>query len=293
MDQQVQIGVSVVIVTYQTGDVLFDCIQSVLAAPDVDELVLVNHGNPPETVARLEALAAREAKLCLVDTHANLGFARGCNIGVRASRGAHLLFLNPDAILRPGDAARLVETAQGRAEPYIIGARILDMDGAEQRGGRRGALTPISALAGFVGLGGAFHREREPLPEAAVPMPTVSGAAMLMSRAGFDQLGGFDEGYFLHVEDIDICKRARDAGGEVVFEPRVAVAHVGSTSQISALRVEVFKALGLSRYVAQHGGPLGALWGMLLTPVFLGGALARTLVWRVRGVAQKSAAPAE
>ena len=268
--------------TFRTGDVLLDCVDSVLAAPDVDELVLVNHDNPPEMVEQLERRARHDSKLRLVHTGANLGFSRGCNIGAQHARGDALLFLNPDAVLKPGDASQLLTTVQGRQEPAIVGARLIGPDGKEQRGGRRGALTLGSALTGFLGLSCAFHREHEPLPSAPVEMPTVSGAAMLMTRRGFERLDGFDEGYFLHVEDIDICKRARDAGGDVIFEPRVEIAHVGSTSKISQVKVEIFKALGLARYFTLHGGIIGPLQGFVLGPVFLLGAVMRSILFQIQ-----------
>jgi hypothetical protein len=108
-------------------------------------------------------------------------------------------------------------------------------------------------------------------------METVSGAALMMSRRGFDQLGGFDEGYFLHVEDIDLCKRARDAGGAVVFEPRAVVHHAGSTSKVSRLKVERWKAAGLVRYFARHGGILGPVKAALLAPAIYAAVYARAL----------------
>ncbi|MAP49698.1 MAG: glycosyl transferase [Oceanicaulis sp.] len=282
VDQPVRSGISAVIVTFRTGDVLLECVDSVLAAPDVDELVLVNHDNPSDMVDQLEQRARHDGRLKLIHTGANLGFSRGCNIGAKSAQGDVLLFLNPDAVLKPGDAIRLRETLQGRTEPAIIGARLIGPDGKEQRGARRGALTLGSAFTGFLGLSCAFHREHEPLPGEPVQMPTVSGAAMVMTRHGFEILDGFDEGYFLHVEDIDICKRARDAGGEVVFEPRVEIAHVGSTSKISQVKVEIFKALGLARYFTLHGGLIGPVQGFVLGPVFLLGALARSLVSRLQ-----------
>jgi len=285
--------VSAIIVSYRTGDVLFECVDAVLSVPDVAELILVNHDNPAATVERLDELATRQAKLRLIHTGDNLGFSKGCNIGAAAATTDRFFFLNPDAVIQPGDAAQMARTLQGLAEPAIVGARLLDTTGQEQRGGRRDALTLPTALCAFLGMRDRFHRETEPLPDTAVPMPTVSGAAMIMSRAGFEALGGFDEGYFLHVEDIDICKRARDAGGEVMFEPRVAIRHVGSTSDVSKLQVELFKAMGLTRYFRKHGGVAAPVKAALLGPFFLLGAVARNLILRLKAGRTRRISPAE
>lgn len=285
--------VSAIVVSYHTGEDLFACIQSVLSAPDIDELILVNHDNPSETVERLEALASENDKLRILHTGDNLGFSRGCNHGAALARYDYLLFLNPDATVDPGGAEHLTQTVEAFAEPTIVGCRLMDTAGCEQRGGRRGHLTLGTAIRAFLGWGDSFHRESDPLPEGPVLMPTVSGAAMMMSRKGFEVLGGFDEGYFLHVEDIDICKRAWDAGGEVVFEPGVAIRHVGSTSDISTLQVDVFKALGLMRYFSKHGGVTGPLKGVILAPFFLFGAVVRNLVLRFKQIRRGAVAPAE
>jgi len=260
---------------------LFRCIDSVLACPDIDELILVNHDNPAGTVAVLEQRARLDHRLRLIHSGANLGFARGCNLGARSAHGEALLFLNPDALLRPGGARRMFEDTRERTEPVIVGACLIGEDGCEQRGARRGVLTLCSAIGAFLGLSPQFHREHDPLPEQPVPVPTVSGAAMLMTRKGFDAVGRFDEGYFLHVEDIDICKRARDAGGDVVFEPRVQITHVGSTSQVSQIWVDLHKAMGLARYFTRHGGWSGPLKGLMFSPVFILAAVTRSVLIRL------------
>lgn len=281
--------ISVVMVSYRTGPALFGAIAACLAAPDVAELIVVNHDNPPEVVQRLDAIAATEPRVTLIHTGANLGFSKGCNIGARAATGAHLLFLNPDTVIPPGAAARMALIGEALPEPWVVGARILNTDGSEQRGGRRGELTLLSAMAGFIGLArfipglSDIHRESEPVPSLAVPMPAVSGAGMMLSRAGFDALGGFDEGYFLHVEDLDLCKRARLAGGVVMFEPRAELIHHGSTSHAPLFKVEWLKAKGLHRYFMKftHGPQKLAAWA--LTPLILAAIMGRAALLIARG----------
>lgn len=274
MAEREKAKISVVMVSWHTGPVLFDAIHAVLRAPDVHELVLVNHGNPAPAVEALDAAAARHERFTLIHSGGNLGYSKGCNIGAKAATGTHLFFLNPDAILVPGTAARMAETASGLEEPWVVGARILDREGQEQRGARRGDLSLSSAFLGFTGLARFIpgvrnvHREHEPVPEQPVDTPCVSGAALMMARESYHAIGGFDEEYFLHVEDIDLCHRVRRQGGRVVFDPRAELVHYGSTSKESIFFVERHKANGLLRYFWRYASPAGR-FGVALTAPFL------------------------
>lgn len=279
---------AVIMVSYHTGPALFPAIEAVLAEPAVEALIVVNHANPRDVGYRLADLDASDARVTLINTNANLGFSRGCNIGAAQTRARRLFFLNPDAILQPGAARILMDTLDAAAEPAVVGARITHLDGTEQRGARRGELTVLSALGGFFGLARFvpglrdIHREGEALPETAEAVPAVSGAAMMLSRAAYEALEGFDEAYFLHVEDLDICRRARDLGGTVMFEPRAQVRHHGSTSEISRFKVEHWKAAGLVRYFHRHGGALGPVKAALAAPLIYAALMGRAGWLRLR-----------
>ena len=268
-----------------------ECVTSVLSAPGVDELVLVNHDNPEATNKALRDLADAEPKFKLIETGANLGFAKGCNIGAREASGDLVLFLNPDAVLGKGVATRLKDSAQTMTDsPWLIGACVLNSDGTEQRGARRGELTPRSAIISFLGLQRIFpnlrgiHREGEMIPEALHTTPTVSGAAMMMDRAQFLEIGGFDEQYFLHVEDIDICRVVRRQGGAVWFEPRASVLHYGGTSKSNPFKVETHKASGFVRYFWKfYTAPLERVATILMIPPIFGAIWGRVAWLWVRG----------
>lgn len=268
---------SVVTVSWQTGPRLLEAVAAILAAPGVDEFVLVNHGNPPDMIRRLREMAAGSDKLVLVETGANLGFAKGCNIGAQRASGEWVVFLNPDAVLRPGSMRRMkASAAELGSGMWVLGARITNENGTEQRGGRRGELTPVSAMVSFLGLErflpGArnLHFENQPLADGVMDVPVVSGAAMMVPRQAFLDHGGFDERYFLHVEDIDLCRQVRAAGGRVYFEPRAEILHYGGTSRTSPFFVETHKALGFIKYFWKHyPGPLQRLATMaMIGPIF-------------------------
>src|SRR5690606_29943057 len=96
--------------------------------------------------------------------------------------------------------------------------------------------------------------------------------------------GGFDEGYFLHVEDVDLCWRVRRAGGQVLFHPKAEVIHLGHTSQASPVKVEFHKGLGLARYFRKRSEkPVERLLAWLLSPVIVCTAVLRPVVWRLKG----------
>lgn len=259
---------SVITVSYNTGPVLFQSIASVLAQTEPVELCLVDNGNPPDVVKRLKAMAAAEPRMRLITGHGNAGFSKGCNIGARAASGDYLLFLNPDSLPPPDAARRLKQHAATLKRPFMIGARLLDQDGEDQRGCRRALLTPATALIEALHLhpffpGARLNFHRETIPQALAPMPAISGAFMFLPRADFRSVDGFDEGYFLHVEDLDLCLRFRRAGGEIYFAPDVVVTHIGSTSNAAKAFVEKHKARGFIRYFHKNFGgeyPAWLLW---------------------------------
>jgi GT2 family glycosyltransferase len=173
-----------------------------------------------------------------------------------------------------------------------VGARIVNSDGSEQRGGRRGEITPLSTLLSLSTLARRapalrrfeVHLEDQPTPAGVVETPTVSGACFAMRREDFEALGGFDEGYFLHVEDIDLCWRVRRAGGQVVFQPAAPVVHVGHTSRANPLRVEFAKGRGLARFFRKRAGtPIEALAALALGPFIVALAVVRPILWRLKG----------
>ena len=283
-------SVSVVMVVYRTGEALAESLAAVLAERRVDEFVIVDNGSTPDEAAHLKRLA-RDDRVVLVQGQGNVGFARGANLGAARASGELLVFLNPDAFLRDGCITELVHEVEARPGLCLVGGRVLNADLSEQRGARRGEITPLSAMLSMSGLARhvagwrkyEVHWEDQALPAEAARTPTVSGACFAMRRADFQSLGGFDEGYFLHVEDIDLCWRVRQAGGAVLFHPRAEVIHIGGTSQSSPLKVEFHKGVGLARFFRKRARGLGqqaAAW--LLSPLVIGLAVARPLARRLK-----------
>jgi N-acetylglucosaminyl-diphospho-decaprenol L-rhamnosyltransferase len=283
--------VSVIMVVYMTGEALGESVQSVLRDPLVDELVIVDNGSTAGEAEALRRLAARDGRVVLLSGQGNVGFSRGANLGARRARGQILVFLNPDAFLQDGCVAELVREIEGKPVPCIVGGRVLNADRTEQRGARRGEITLLSALMSLSGLARRaglkryeVHWEGDALPDRAAPTPTISGACFCMRREDFEAVAGFDEGYFLHVEDVDLCWRVRGQGGSVLFHPKAEVIHLGHTSQTSPIRVELYKGLGLARYFRKRAKGLGgAAIAWALSPLIVCTAVARPVLWRLTG----------
>ncbi|MES1204272.1 MAG: glycosyltransferase [Pseudomonadota bacterium] len=284
--------VSAIVVSYHTGAPLADCLDRLEADPAVRDVIVVDNGNRPEVMTALHARAARSPKVTLVTGHGNIGFSRGCNLGAAQAGGDYFAFINPDVQIEPGCLDALCAAADGARKPCVIGARILWPDGREQRGGRRDLITPWRAFVSAFGLGKLetrsalfrdLHRERDPVPDGPLRVGAVSGAAMLLPRPSFAALGGFDEKYFLHVEDVDICRRAAEAGGETLFAPRALALHHRSTSETTSFKVERAKAASFARYFFKFARtPLDFLAACVVTPPLALGFVARGLVRDIR-----------
>ena len=270
-----KIRVSVVMVTYMTGPALFEAISAVIQDTDVCELIIVDNGNDLETRRKLGEFAKANNKIQILQGHGNIGFSKANNLGAKSASGDYLLFLNPDAILRESTLRKLVLCGSRLKGPWISGAMLRLMNGNEQCGARRDLLTPWRAFISFSPLHklpffDSVHRHKDPVPSEPIPMPVVSGACMLMERAGFESIGGFDEDYFLHVEDIDICRRASNQGGDVYFVPDAEVSHYGSTSQVRRQTIEWEKAKGFITYFKKFATtPLGRLFVILSAPLII------------------------
>jgi len=251
-----------VMVSYNTGDVLFAAIESVLgqSLPPV-ELVVVDNGNPQPVRERLDELASQRSELKVQRGQGNVGFAAGCNLGAANSKASHLLFLNPDCVL-PADGLQTLWQEYEQLPPRsLLSPLLLNPDFTEQRGSRRAVLTPWRAAVEWLGLYHLapshpyflrFNHSDKPLPLETHKVDVTSGAAMMMARSLYGELRGFDEGYFLHVEDVDLCVTLLKRGGATYVAPSVRVVHQGASSTSSPLKVEWHKARGFCRYFSKH-----------------------------------------
>jgi GT2 family glycosyltransferase len=266
-------GIRAVVVTHCSATTIADCLQRLLAVPEITGIVLVDNGSDDDTVARALPFAEIEARITLRVDPENPGFATACNDGALGCTQPWLVFVNPDCMVEPDTFARLLAHARGVPELGALGCVQVDADGVEDAAVRRRDPSLRKVLfAG--GARGALHVASDGSEVQRVE--ALSGALMLMPTKVFEQVGGFDAGYRLHAEDLDLCRRVRDAGYAICIANDVHVTHLrGVSSRRRPLWVEWQKHRGLWRYfskfeVARTSLPMrGLLWFALWAHYYL------------------------
>jgi GT2 family glycosyltransferase len=266
------------------------CLASLRSAGLPTRTVVVDNASADGSAAMVRA---EFPEVTLVESGANLGFTRGNNEGLRAlgvlgAVGAMgdapplVLLLNPDAELLPGALAALAAALAAAPQAGLVGPLLLNPDGSVQSSRRRFP-SVATALAESTPL--AWHWPGNPWarryhmadlpPTAAGPVDWVTGAAMLVRAEVLAALGGFDEGYFMYSEELDLCRRLRAAGWAVRFEPAARVLHHEgqSSGQVAPLRHRHFQRSRVRYFRLHHGRLAGEVvrWGVLAQ--FLGEAL--------------------
>ena len=246
---------SIVIVAADSGPLLRESVTAALASTAAVEVVLVDNASSDGEAAALAA----DSRLRIVANARNIGFGPACNQGAALARGDALLFLNPDCMIETETVTQLRLIAAANAAIGLLGIDIRSPDGLSARGNRRRDPTLRRALMTFSGLA-RFESRWPALAGVEVPawvspaadvetVEAVSGACMFLPRRVFDGIGGFDEAYFLHVEDLDLCRRVRDAGYTVALAHELCALHAqGSSSRHRPLFVAWHKHRGMWRY---------------------------------------------
>ena len=267
--------ISVVMVNFNAGPLLARNIRHLLRAGSVGplEIIVVDNGSTDASLAEIEALQTGETSLRILRNGRNLGFAAACNRGARLAAGDHLLFLNPDCAVGPDTIAVTLQALADSPEAGMAGCLILNQDGTEQRGCRRRIPDPKRSLYHLTGLSRlaperfrGFNDTGAPLPDQPRAVEAISGAFMLMTRQAFEAVGGWDDGYFLHCEDLDLCQRLRDQGYDILFVPAARAVHVkGGSSKGRPIRVEWHKHRGMWRFYRKfQAGRNGILFNALI-----------------------------
>jgi N-acetylglucosaminyl-diphospho-decaprenol L-rhamnosyltransferase len=263
--------VSAVIVHYRTPEETVAAVQALAAAAPEAELVVVDNASG-DSIGRLlsDVPSAR-----VITASENRGYGAACNRGARETRRELLLFLNSDAVVQPGSVDALVGALDTDPRAAVVGPRLENPDGTLQPSILRlptlgrifSESSGLAALTGGRLRGHSATREDHSHPQS---VECVKGAALLVRRTAFEEVGGFDESFFLYAEESDLAARLRARGWRILFEPASRVVHRGGASAGDALFGQLNESL--AAYVARHQGRIAAAAARL---VLKGGAVAR------------------
>ena len=256
-----------VVVTYQSSSTIEDCLQRLRDARGIAEIRVVDNGSTDDTVDILQRHASHDPRVRFIANPDNPGFAAANNQGAGDSSSPWLAFINPDVMVEAETLALLCERAQALGD-CLLGVEQVDENGRADDAVRRRD-PDFLAMLRSPGSGSKLAIARDP-SVAMQRVPAISGAVMLMPRVLFERIGGWDAGYRLHAEDLDLCRRVREAGGVVAIANDLQVLHVrGVSSRSRPFFVEWHKHRGLWRYfqrfeARQRSLPVRvAVWGAI------------------------------
>ena len=260
--------IAVVVVAYESAYTIDDCLSRLRAADGVGQVRVIDNASKDATLSIVQRHATADPRVRFVANPDNPGFGVACNQGAAACDLPWIAFVNPDCLVERDTLRRLQEGAEDLGGAAIVGADQVDEAGVPDAATRR-------RDPDFAAMLRDPSRAQLGVPEddeALQRVDAISGALMVMPRRLFERLGGFDEGYRLHAEDLDLCRRARALGATVAIANDVRVVHVrGVSSRTRPLFVEWHKHRGFWRYFRkfeatqrsafERAGVFALIWG--------------------------------
>lgn len=245
-------SIAAIVVSHDSEETIDDCLHRLRKAQGIVEIRVVDNDSYDATLEIVQRHALADARLRFIANPDNPGFAVACNQGAADSNAPWLAFVNPDCLVEVGTLAQLRAHAESRA-PALLGADLVGEDGVRDAAARRRdpdfAAMLRSPAATKLGV-------EIDTASSVQEVDAVSGALMLLPRWLFARVGGFDEGYRLHAEDLDLCRRVRDVGASVMVANDVRVVHVrGVSSRSRPVFVEWHKHRGLWCYFGKFEAP--------------------------------------
>jgi N-acetylglucosaminyl-diphospho-decaprenol L-rhamnosyltransferase len=251
---------TIIIVSWNVCDYLVACLDSIQANKGdlAVEVIVVDSYSTDDTVG---VVRARYPWVKLLPQTSNIGFTRGNNVGLRAAQGRHLFLLNPDTEVVGSALAQMVSYLDDNPTVGVVGPHTLNPDGTTHSTCRRFP-TVVTALFESTWLQGIAPRQvldryyaRDIGDTDTADVDWVQGSALMMRRKAYGQIGGLDERYIMFSEELDWCKRARQAGWRVVYLGTASIIHHGgkSTEQTSALKHIYFQESKLRYFRKYHG----------------------------------------
>ncbi|WP_353570846.1 glycosyltransferase family 2 protein [Candidatus Albibeggiatoa sp. nov. BB20] len=249
---------SVIIVNYNSGQYLAQCVTAVLASTVLVEIFVVDNASTDDSIQHLRQALPVDAPVTIEQNAQNLGFAKANNQVLDKTKGDYLLFLNPDCFIEPDTVAQSRVVMDAYPNVGMAGVMVCNPDGSEQAGARRSVPSPWRSVIRILHLNQLFPNHprfksfvltQEPIPDKPIELEGISGAFMFVREAALEQVGGLDEGYFLHCEDLDWFMRFREQNWNILFVPHIKVTHIkGACSDKQPVAVLWYKHKGMVRF---------------------------------------------
>jgi len=277
-----EVDVSICFVNWRTAGDLIGCVRSIEAHPPACtyEVRVVDNDSRDGSVERLRA---ELPDACVMANPANLGFGRAANQAIAASTGRFLLLLNPDMAVDPGAIDALVAFMESEPRAGAVGGAMRAHDGRRHHSCRRFP-APWAALVRGTFLEALLPRNRsvreylmEDWDHSSVrEVDWLSGACLMLRREALDQVGVFDERYFMYLEDTDLCLRMHRSGWGVYYVPSAGFVHtIGRSSDQAQPRMIVAHHRSMWQYYCKH---MARGLGVLVVPLALAAIAARCLL---------------
>lgn len=271
---------ALVVINFDSGDHLRSCLSHLLPAAGgvkVQVIVVDNASTDGSADGAEEALPGTE----VLQNRVNQGYGRACNLGFKSTSAPFVCFLNPDIVPEPDSLAAMLQGIVDRPEVGVLGPRLMNPDGSTYPSCRVVPKMGVAighAVFGLFSDNNRFSRAYKLIDvdhAAAREVDWVSGAAMVVRREAFDQIGGFDEGFFMYVEDLDLCSRLRGAGWKSFYDPSSQMLHhVAGSSRRYPYKMIRHHHFSLIRFTARRlKGPK-----KIFVPVVAAGLLGRMLI---------------
>jgi GT2 family glycosyltransferase len=278
------IELSIIIVSWNVRRDLEACLQSLRDNSDPPhETIVIDNASSDDTLPLLKD----DSDVRVIANTDNRGFAAANNQGLAVARGAWLLLLNPDTVVPPGALRQLVDFARVHPEAGVIGPRLLNPDGSLQYS-CRSFPTVTAGMFRHTFLGRLFPRVRSMRDylmcdwphDAPREVDWLSGAAMLVNRRAFEQVGGLDEGFYWGSEDVDYCYRMHQAGWQVLYTPEPSITHAIGRSTDQVLIPTIIRThRSMQRLFAKHLARNGLERAFITTGIWMRAGLLLVTVW--------------
>ena len=216
---------SIIIVNFNTRELLKECLKSLIVNGRWQmvnsEVIVVDNASKDKSPAMIKK---NFPKVKLIENRTNLGFAQANNQGIKKAKGEYLLLLNPDTRVEPGSLEKLIQFAQKHPEAGIVGAKLINPDGSVQPSVYHFPTLGRATREYWLSQEGVYEKYA-PKSKKAIEVEAVTGAAMLIPRKTIEKVGLLDERYFMYFEDLDYCRRIRQAGLKVYYLPEAEIIH--------------------------------------------------------------------